>query len=289
MTRVAAFETMDSDQILHEVVPLVRDIDGVRAIVLGGSRARGTHHAGSDYDIGIYYDPAEPINVLRLSEVAQRLDDQRREDLVTTIGGWGPWINGGGWLKVQGRAVDFLFRDLAKVRDCAQACLRGDLEIYYQPGHPFGFLNSMYVAELSLCRVLWEDAANPVTQVKQEVWPYPKCLQDAHLGKFLWEAEFSLGIGEKAVAKHDVVYAAGCCFRSAMCLLQVLFAMNGVYWMNEKGAVSLANEFRIKPERLAERLNDVFTSIAEIPASLKILRELYDETVALTGQSSASP
>jgi hypothetical protein len=35
---------------------------------------------------------------------------------VTRPGEWGPWVDGGGWLHVGGTAVDWLYRDLDRVR-----------------------------------------------------------------------------------------------------------------------------------------------------------------------------
>jgi hypothetical protein len=35
---------------------------------------------------------------------------------LTAIGDWGPWINGGAWLTVEGKRVDLLYRELDKVR-----------------------------------------------------------------------------------------------------------------------------------------------------------------------------
>ena|SRR5689334_12095405 len=102
----------DVDDLIGDLVERVRGIDGVAAVVLGGSRARNTHTAESDIDLGIYYDPAAQLDIIMLGRVAQAVDDAHRPGLVTAIGGWGPWINGGGWLTVRGIAVDFLYRDL---------------------------------------------------------------------------------------------------------------------------------------------------------------------------------
>jgi predicted nucleotidyltransferase len=41
--------------VIDALVPQLADLPGVVAIVLGGSRARGTHRPGSDWDIGLYY------------------------------------------------------------------------------------------------------------------------------------------------------------------------------------------------------------------------------------------
>jgi len=36
-------------------------VEGVVGVLLGGSRARGTHHPDSDVDLGVYYRP--PLDV----------------------------------------------------------------------------------------------------------------------------------------------------------------------------------------------------------------------------------
>ena len=116
---------MQVESLIQDIVTPLRRVDGIRAIVLGGSRARGMHTSSSDIDVGIYYHPGAPLNITQLSRVAADLDDGHREDLVTAPGGWGPWINGGGWLQIRSQAVDFLYRDLAKVTKIIDDCLQG--------------------------------------------------------------------------------------------------------------------------------------------------------------------
>ena len=54
---------MQVKNILLRVKEALADVPGIVGVVLGGSRARGTHHANSDIDIGIYYDPADRFDV----------------------------------------------------------------------------------------------------------------------------------------------------------------------------------------------------------------------------------
>ena len=42
--------------IIENIVDSLKDVKGLEAIVLGGSRARGTQSSDSDIDIGLYYD-----------------------------------------------------------------------------------------------------------------------------------------------------------------------------------------------------------------------------------------
>ena len=106
---------MDVQSIISKIIDCLKQIDGVQALVLGGSRARGTENPNSDIDIGIYYNPNNGLDIAELDRIASTLDDDNRVNLITEIGGWGPWINGGGWLKVNQKQVDFLYRDLNKV------------------------------------------------------------------------------------------------------------------------------------------------------------------------------
>ena len=75
---------------------------------------------------------------------------------VTAIGEWGPWINGGAWLTVEGKRVDLLYRDLDRVRAVIEACQAGRIERVYQPGHPHAFISAIYMGEVALCLVLWD-------------------------------------------------------------------------------------------------------------------------------------
>jgi hypothetical protein len=75
-------------------------------VALGGSWARGEARPDSDVDLGLYYRPDSPPDVGDLRRLARELDDRHPPDSVSEIGEWGPWINGGGWLRIAGRPVD---------------------------------------------------------------------------------------------------------------------------------------------------------------------------------------
>ncbi|MBG1260120.1 nucleotidyltransferase domain-containing protein [Nostoc commune] len=96
----------ESPQFLNHIVSSLRSIEGITAISLGGSRARGNHTNKSDVDLGIYYNSENPPDLIALNRLAYELDDKHRVNLITAIGGWGKWINGGGWLQVQDVALD---------------------------------------------------------------------------------------------------------------------------------------------------------------------------------------
>jgi predicted nucleotidyltransferase len=75
-------------QFIHPVIDRLRSIEGIVAIALGGSRARGTHTPKSDVDLGLYYQPENPLNLLALNHLASELDGKHRTKLITPIGEW---------------------------------------------------------------------------------------------------------------------------------------------------------------------------------------------------------
>ncbi|MBN8581006.1 MAG: nucleotidyltransferase domain-containing protein [Anaerolineae bacterium] len=275
---------MDTDSLIQSIVAEIKTVSGVKAIVLGGSRARGTHTPSSDVDLGIYYDPSQPIDLDTLGKVAAKLDDEQRADVITGIGGWGPWINGGGWLRIQSLPVDFLYRDLDRIKTYIDACLNGKVEIFYQGGHPHGFVTSIYLGEVALCKPLY-DPEGIIAELKGKVTPYPEALQKAIFSSFAWEIDFSVGIAKKSIERADVNYAAGSCFRAVMCMLQVLFALNKEYWMNEKGALAITDRFAIKPADFRNRVNEIYRLLDASPEAIEravtLLKGLCEEVYAL--------
>jgi predicted nucleotidyltransferase len=212
----------NDEALLRRLVAALSGVPGVEAIALGGSRARGTAVATSDYDIGLYYRANRPIDIAALGKVAATLDDRGAEASVTAIGGWGPWIDGGGWLVVGGVHVDLLYRDIDRVAAAIDDAHVGKVERFYQPGHPHAFLPTIYMGEAAGARLL-HDPAGVLAALQHRTTPYPAPLAKALRERFEWEAEFALANARKSLDRGDVSYLAGCAFRAIACLCQTLF------------------------------------------------------------------
>jgi predicted nucleotidyltransferase len=268
------------DELLGRVVARVSKIEGIRAIVLGGSRARGTADERSDIDLGIYYDGKNPFSIEALGVAAKELDDRHNDKLVTSFGDWGPAVNGGGWLEVGGNHVDFLYREIGAVHDAIEDCIAGRLRSIYQLGHPLGFHIQIYAGEVHICRPLY-DSSGTVAGLKALVSEYPEKMRTAAVTKHLFDAEFEISIAAKPAERADVMYVAGCLFRAAGFMTIVLYALNHKFFLNEKGAFVESRGFAIKPARFHETvasvLGNVGTTLAELSASVVSFQSLAAE------------
>lgn len=272
--------------IARVVAPLTR-IPGIVAIVLGGSRARGTHRSTSDYDIGLYYEAAT-FDIAALNRAAQMLDDSHRENLCTAIGGWGPWVTGGGWLVIDGQHVDFIYRDIARVARVIDECRAGVFTLNDQAGHPVGFPSSIYMGEVAVCQALW-DPAGKLEELKAKTMPYPAALKQAIFRQMAWQVEFCLLLARGVLQRNDAYYIHALFVRGVTCLVHTLFALNEQWLLNEKGSVAMAARFERAPERLTDRINALLSLVTvDASGACDQLAALDDEVRALWKHYAAS-
>jgi len=269
---------MPHDPLLARLTPVLAAVPGVAAIVLGGSRARGTAHDASDYDVGLYYTEAAPLDVDRLREAIAHLVDEPSAAQATPVGEWVPWIVGGAWLSIGGRKVDLLYRSVDRVSATIDACRNGDIAMHYQPGHPHGFCSAIWMGEVALCQPL-HDPSGVVAGLKARTAPYPPALRDALIRRFQWEILFSIENAKLALPRGDSTHVAGCAYRALACMGQVLFALNAQYLINEKGALSAAAGFPVTIRGLTERVTEIWRSIGsgQHEHALRMLRLLENE------------
>lgn len=252
-------------------------LPGIRAVALGGSRARGTHRPDSDWDLGVYYRGAPDLAAL--TALASEVQGSPAE--VAGPGGWGPWVDGGAWLRVDGAPVDWILRDLDRVEAVWSDCLEGRFEVGVQPGHPLGFWSPAYPGEVALGHVL-ADPRNELTALQQETRTYPEPLRTA-LVEAAWEAEFSVAAARKSAPAGDPLHVALCLSRAFGILTQSLHAHHRTWCLNEKGALAAAGALPDTPADFAERVGEALRGLdaAAVQRAAELVRDV--RSVLATG------
>ena len=275
------------DNIIQLVREKLSSLSFIEGIVLGGSRARGTHTEDSDIDIGIYYH-SESLDLDTINQLALELDDEHRSNLIAPPGAWGNWVNGGGWLIIQGYHVDLILRDIERVEQVMKDTEQGIVTANYQTGHPHGYISAMYRGELGISKILFA-RSDRFCELKKQAETYPSALQKGLFDFFMFEAGFSLIFAKENIDKVDISYVCGHCFRSISGLNQVLFAMNKEYCINEKKAVKMIDVFKIKPYGYKEKIDKIISLISSdadnTRKGIDILEGLINEVESLKGVS----
>ncbi|GGQ40922.1 DNA polymerase subunit beta [Couchioplanes azureus] len=204
---------------------------------------------------------------------------------VTAPGEWGPWVDGGGWLTVDGAAVDWIYRDLDRVTRAAEDAERGRYAFHAQAGHPLGVADFAYAGEVAL-GVILADPSGELSALRSRTLAVPPALREA-LVAGLWEADFLTGVARKAVSRGDSSYIAGCLFRIVGVCAHALHGAAGRWLINEKGAVAAAAALPGAPERFAGRVDELFAGVDGDPVHLSAALDAAADLVLETADACA--
>lgn len=272
-------------ELVSSLVERLGAINGMQAVVLGGSHARGRAKPESDIDLGLFYSEASPFSIQQIGELAEAVNDTANP-VVTNFYGWGAWVNGGAWLTIGGQRVDFIYRSLEHVERVITDAEAGRYELDYAQQPPFGFFSATYLGEIAVCVPLFDLEAR-LEGLKQRVANYPEALRETIVQDYLWQAEFNLeAFARKFAVRADAYGTVACLTRVVNQLVMVLFALNRQYPLNDKTALIEIVEFEYAPQEFSSRvqrtLAHVGDSAAELVASVENISQLFQETVAFT-------
>ncbi len=270
--RDTALSMSPSLAVLEELAGRLVRVRGVRAVALGGSRARGTAGPESDTDLGLYVDDDADLGGLR--RLAFEVGGPTAQ--LTERGQWGPVVDGGGWLQIDGSPVDWLYRDVSRVAASVADARAGRVTWTHQTGHPLGVPSVAYAAEVALAVPL-ADPDGLLAEARAAVDPYPAALTEAFVTG-LAEADFMLGALSKPAARGDVVYVAGILHRVLGVCAHAVCARAGRWVTNDKGLIAEAAGQRGAPRDFRDRAREVLTGLA--PGTLAVAVERAVELVA---------
>lgn len=274
---------MITEQQLAGVAQRLTGVPGVVGVTLGGSRARRTHEPTSDVDLGLYYRPPLDVGVLR--QLAQEFAGPLAD--VSSPGDWGPWVDGGGWLNIADTPVDWIYRNIDRVRASCTDALAGRFELHFQVGHPFGVPNVAYAAELAVGIILSDPSAQ-LSDLRETIGNYPPLLRNAMVER-LWEATFLLGGARKSLLRQDTAYVAGCLFRVLLLCASALHGHAGRWLTNEKGAVRSAGRLPNAPTNFEARANSIVgflgTTDVELEAAITTAEQLLADVTRVCSVS----
>ncbi|TKD12353.1 nucleotidyltransferase domain-containing protein [Polyangium fumosum] len=282
----------EKQALLDTITTRLSAVPGVVAVVLGGSYARGMARPDSDLDVAMYYAEDSPFRIEDIRRVAAEISIAGPPD-VTDFYGWGPWVNGGAWIRTTAGKVDFIYRNLDQVRRTLDEAARGVTHHHFDQQPAFGFYSVTYLAETRVCLPL-HDPAGHIASLKRQVEVYPPLLKEKLVLSNLWLAEFSLVHAAAYAERGDVYAVSGALTRTGAFLTQVLFALNETYFMTDKTAMAeIAAGFHahapLVPPGYVQQLSRILARLGETPADLsastRAVSELWASVVELAKEA----
>ncbi len=276
----------DKQDLLNELLPMLTSVEGVTAVVLGGSYARGIARPDSDLDLALYYRDSAPFAVERILAIAKQISVDGKPT-VTDFYQWGAWVNGGAWINTRAGKVDFLYRSVDHVRKTIIDAQAGKTQIDYAQQPTFGFHSTIYLSETHDCVPLY-DPEGVIADLKASVATYPPLLKDHLIKASLWSAEFTLYHARGFAARGDAYNTIGCILRMLYHLKHVLFALNETYFAGDKDTPDRIVGLPIKPEGYITDVNALLKNPGDdLEASVLAVERLWKAVSALSTESSS--
>jgi len=273
----------EKQKLLDSITEDLKSVEGVRAIVLGGSYAVGLATEGSDLDIGIYYSERHPFNIDSIRNIAEKYAVNEKPT-VTGFYEWGPWVNGGAWISNPCGDVDFIYKNIEQITKVIDDAKNGIWERNHDQQPPYGFSSVIFLAESKSCIPLY-DPQGIVSDLKESVEQYPQKLKRGIIQQSLWSAEFTIWQAEKFAGNADLYNTVGCLTRAVHNIVSAMFALNELYPLGDKRAIDILEKTNIKPADLRSRINSVLSCKADsVRDNVTHLRQLFDEVVLLAGE-----
>ncbi len=272
---------------VQDLLPLLRawvsDGQAKSGIALGGSYAKWIGDDQSDVDLYIFADMVLP-GAQRSQLIVEHLGPQ------TGVVSWGrdaPFEQGGTDFWYRGRKVEVWLRHSGQIGEMIAACCRGEIRRDWVRWTVQGFFNYVVLSDVYVMQVV-DDPQGLLAGWKAAVETYPAPLREAILARFWPEARFwpQNFHYRTAIARADVIYTTGIVQQTLQALIQVLFALNRVYFPGEKKLAQTLDHLPLKPAALAERVQVLLypgrpVSVDDLEAQRLELVALLDETEQL--------
>lgn len=271
----------DKQKLLDDITNELKHVDGVKAIVLGGSFAIGMAAKNSDLDIGIYYSELNPFDIEKIREVARNISNND-QPIVTGFYEWGPWVNGGAWINTTSGEVDFLYKNIDQITRTIDNAKNGIWENNFEQQPPYGFSSIILLSETQSSLPLY-DPDSIIKDLKESVKLYPQKLKQSVIQQSLWSAEFTIWQAEKFADKNDTFNTVGCLTRATKSIITSLFAINELYPMGDKRAITILEQAKIRPGNLSFKIDHILCCNEDtLIDNVSHLKKLFDETVSFT-------
>jgi len=255
--------------VIDECLPLLKALAvGRYAVTIGGSHGKGTFDERSDVDFRVFCDEVLGAPSTQETEAWQAFS--------RVVDHW----------RAEGIDIDYCWvRTISDIEAKLKAWLSGDIS----PEPMMWTLWGYHLLTDLANQMIIEDPAGIVAAWQARLTPYPKVLQRAIVKKHLdslkyWRTDYHYA---NKVARGDEVFLAGIAARLVHDMMQVLFAINEIYYVGDGNNLHYIAAFPVQPNHFAERVSEVLyppRTENALVAQYEAILTLIDDVAALANQ-----
>ena len=257
---------------------LKQTIEGKCAIALAGAHAKGTADASSDIDFYIFAEAAKPYEERK--SLIRSAADAGSEPWIDVSFDATPW---GGTMDFmyQGTPVETTVRTLSAMDKAIADCLNGKFEIIPATWTSNGYYTFIYLCELSFIKPVW-DPDGILAAYQKRTAVYPPALRRSIIETFMgrantWIDNFHY---ESAVRRADILFTAPIVLHTVMDMIQVIFALNRIYFTGDKKLEAALSKMEYCPAALLSNISFLMSAprdSEQLGLQRQLLRQIRDE------------
>jgi len=265
--------------IINELVEVLKRMaDGPCAIALAGAHAKGCADSQSDLDFYLLLE--KPAPYLNRLNIIRKIADNISSIYISKHFDETPY-GGSIDFRYKGILIETTVHTLSRLNQRVNECLAGKFEVIPQAWTSNGYYTFIYLSELAFVKPLW-DPEGVLAKYQAKASPYPEKLRKAIIKRFwdranTWLDNFHYG---SAIQRGDILFTAPIVLHTVLDMIQVIFALNRVYFQGDKKLAESLSRLAYCPGALLKNLEFLLSSSTNsdhLQKQCDLLRNIRDD------------
>ena len=267
------------EQIISELVEVLKRMaDGPCCIALAGAHAKGCADSKSDLDF--YMIIKNPAPFLKRLNTIRKAADNITSVYMSKSFDEAPY-GGSIDFRYQGIPIETTVHTVERLSQRVEECLDGKFEVIPQAWTSNGYYSFIYLSELAFVKPLY-DPEGILARYQEKAKRYPEKLRKSIIKHFwgranTWLDNFHY---DSAIQRSDILFTAPIVLHTVLDMIQVIFAINRVYFQGDKKLEEALARMEYCPRRLLEHLEFLLSASADgkvLQKQCDLLREIRDD------------
>lgn len=244
---------MNTENIINKLTEVLKGITcGAFSIALSGSRAKNMSDNSSDIDLYILVDDLKSYD--EIYDIIIKVADSNTPIYLLTDTEATPY-GGAIDFRCNGIPIEVTIKKFSKLKQQLDNCIDGKFDIIPQTWTSNGYYTFICLSEINYLKPLWE-SDNFIKNYKEKIECYPEKLRNSIISVFwgranTWINNFHY---ESAIKRGDYLFTSPIVLHTVLDIVQIIFALNKVYFTGDKRLESTLSSLPYCPLSLLKNL-----------------------------------